>query len=137
MRIHGKQRTPQYQAAVQHTTPAPVQDTWYTVLNATNGVRLINCSMQVTAVGETLEMRITIDSQTLTRTQAANAGTDYYPYLEHSGALSAPRLAFSTTDYGRERGFLLEGKDIKVEIRKTTAAGAGDLKATALYSLLR
>lgn len=110
---------------------APVQNTWYTVLDTKKNVKIYGISMCILTTGETLEMRITIDGQPSTLSYACIADTDYSIYK-----LFAP----NTTSFDVATGLYLacytsplEAKSVKVEIRKTTAAGAGDLLGHVTY----
>lgn len=110
----------------------PVQNTWYTILNGKN-VQLHGLLIRVATTGETLEVKFTIDGQTATGTQVANADTNYYATLlfNHGG------FAFTvgTTNYPFLMNYnSLIGKSVLLEVRKTTNTGAGNLKGWALYS---
>jgi hypothetical protein len=108
---------------------APVQNTWYTVLDTVVNARLIGLGILIADTGETLEVRLTVDGNIIIGSGAAVAGTDYHAMV-HTHATGTV-LTFSSTD--APRAFMLEGRSLKVEVRKTTAAGAGNLKACAAY----
>lgn len=111
---------------------APVQNTWYTILDTTTNVRIYGINYYVQATGETLELRLTIDGEVYTSTVVAVANTPYCVYFD----LSAGGLIFNEVAglLMQERAFLIEGRSIKVEVRKTTAAGAGNLRGNVFYA---
>lgn len=112
---------------------APVQNTWYTVLNTTSNVRLIKTLMVVVDTGETLQMEITIDGNTITGTQVAVAGT-IYEAVSTQSAITAQSIAFGTISAANLTGFIFEGRSVSVRVRKTTAAGVGSLSAKVVYA---
>lgn len=108
----------------------PVQNQWYTVLDTTVNARIIGMTGLIVTTGETLEMKITIDGVVVSGSQAATADTWYqfYPHLATANGL------FATTSYTGQVAFLFEGRSIKIEIRKTTANGTGNLKSVVTYA---
>jgi len=121
-----------FQAPAQINQAAPIQNTWYTVLAAT-GVytHLHYVCLAVLVAGETLECEITCDGVVEVATIAAVAGNLYsISYSDQAGNADA------FFPWGAERYDLnLEGHNIQVRIRKTTAAGAGNLQCKAIFSL--
>jgi len=109
---------------------APVQNTWYTILDTTSNCRLYSVSVLVWTTGETLEVKVTIDGQVLTGTLAALPTTYYYcDLLLYMAGLSIDINGLLIGKYTP-----LEGRSIKVEVRKTTAAGTGTLEGRAVYA---
>jgi len=107
----------------------PVQNTWYTVLDTVHNVKVFGLAAGVADTGETIEMRITVDGGTITGSQVAVAGTSYrvHPYLLMTGIT----LTFSSSVLINSN--MCEARSFKVEVRKTTANGAGNLKAAVCY----
>jgi hypothetical protein len=122
------------QAPVYLDQAAPVTNTWYTVIDVYNA-RLITTAMRVLVANETLELRLTVDGEVVVLTQAAVFGThynaSYFPYSDNINL-----YADASSNDPRTRSFLAEGRHIKVEVRKTTATGAGNLQASALYGTM-
>jgi hypothetical protein len=122
---------PQVKYMFQHQPDAvlnqanPVQNTWYTVLPATDDVRIITIIGVVQTADETIEGRLTIDGVVIQILPINfTFGTVYEAYN------SSPYNAFFTWNappVSGYRSFLIEGQNVKFEIRKTTAAGAGAL----------
>lgn len=110
---------------------SPVQNTWYTVLDTTRNCRLYSVSVLVATTGETLEVRITVDGVTITGGIDATADT-VYKAIWYFGTMVANQLYLATAD--PHHTFLLEGRSVKVEVRKTTANGTGNLKAKVTYA---
>jgi len=108
----------------------PVQNTWYTVLDTTLNAKLFFVTAQIATTGEDINMKITIDGLTYTVSSVAfTAGTLYDAQIRagNSAIFTAtrPTPVFSG-------GF--EGRSVKVEIRKTTANGAGNLNSWVTYA---
>lgn len=127
---------PKGQAIATLDQAAPVQDTWYTILNTNTkrDCKIIRIATRVETANETLQIRVTIDGVAVSSASLnATFGTMYSWwkaiwtdaqtetwYYGNISAVTAPYIA--------------EGRSVKVEMRKTTAAGAGNLRGAVLYS---
>jgi len=124
----------QHQPDAELTQANPVQNTWYPVINATGGVRIIYLEVDIAAAVEDLECRVTIDGNVLTAIQpAAIIATPYYFLL---WANTPNGVIFNVTDNLVYRTYLLEGDSVTVEVRKTTALGAGALHCLMKWARL-
>jgi len=125
---------PEYQPDAVLNQAAPVQDTWYTILDTTRNVRIVYGRFMVATTNETLEVRITVDGQVLVSSAlAATADTSYY--LNHTVDFWNPNdTGFTLAATNNLLAFVLEGRSIKIDMRKTTAAGAGNLVARVRYA---
>lgn len=124
---------PEYQAAATLNQAAPVQNTYYTILDTTLHCRIWSVSVLIATTGEDLNLRITIDGEIIVGTTLAAANdTNYYMRKR----LNATGMAYTldSTDYGSTNAFQFEGRSVKIEVRKTTANGAGNLKGCVAYS---
>ena len=121
---------PEYQGDARLAQANPVQNTWYTVLDTTKDVLLFSWFVMIATTDETIEVRMTIDGKVLTGSLALTAGSSYYIYIDLRGNDS---LLFSTTAAMAARNMALPARSIKLEVRKTTAAGAGTLYSRACY----
>jgi len=114
---------------------APVQNTWYTALETTRytHIKLVVCSVAATA--EDLEIEVTVDGVTYAGSKAgAVAGTTYAAgWAVASGAAGVLSLYTVAVDSLLD----LEGNDVRMRVRKTTAAGAGTLNCKVIYALER
>jgi len=109
------------QARVDSGITPPVQNTWYTILDTTNNVHIYMLNVAINTTGETLQLRMTIDGQVWTRNFTATAGIYYY--ILHG--IDEPLFSSYDNDMnGRD----FEAKSIKIEVRKTTANGVGQLE---------
>lgn len=110
-----------------------VQNIWNPVLAATKNVRLINILFSMAVANEDLEVRIIVDGITYTVSQTAVAGTIYQ--IDRWGATTtANGLYASTTTSGQTYiSFLIEGRSVSVDIRKTSANGANTLSCRVVY----
>ena len=117
---------PEHLPDVNFSQPAPVQNTWYTVLDTTPNYRLYFLSIQVTDTDETLEVRATIDGNVLQKAKAATIATIYYVRIH--GA-SPDDLLIDAVENLFAKSAPLDVRSVKIEIRKTTAAGAGTISA--------
>jgi Ca2+-binding RTX toxin-like protein len=134
MRVNRSQLlVPAYQAPATLSQAAPVQNTWYTALNTTLNARILAFIVQIATTGEDLQVKVTLDGQTINGQVniTAVAGTDYHiNFITGAGGLY---LLGSTTNSQINRAFLIEGKSVKIEVRKVTANGAGNLNACVSY----
>jgi hypothetical protein len=115
------------------TQAAPAQNTWYTLCDLYNVTVVNPVCLVIQTTGETLEIRYTIDGVVSNAaTQVAVAATQYTAHLNtsYNGQL------FVLIDTINPKGFGMEwfsAHHIKVEVRKTTAAGGGTLQAGLAY----
>lgn len=123
---------PKFQAASSLTQAAPVQNTWYTILDTTTNFEGYIATIKVETADETLEVRWTIDGQVITKTNACTFGTTYYVFLDATSTQLG--LTITSTNWNMGMRATLQARSMKVELRKTTAAGAGDLKGQVTYS---
>ncbi len=111
----------------------PVKDTWYTVLDTKKNCRILGITVLVWTTNETLEVRVTIDGQVLVGSVEASHTTYYYVhhklYAAAASALAIDGNVFQPGHYAP-----LEGREVKVEVRKTTEAGTGTLDARVVYA---
>lgn len=116
-------------------TALPVINTWYTALAATSNVRLIGIYIYVATANESVEMRITVDGVVIDPTAgvAINFGAWYSGHLT-SGQDELNIIACATVEPTTYRAFMLEGKNVRVEYRKTTANGANPLYCMVKYA---
>jgi len=110
----------------------PVQNTWYTVLDTVVNAILFDCFAQVDTTGETIAVRITVDGNALTGSVAATGSSTYMTRLT-LGILAGLDLFVPRIDL--VHGWLLMGRSVKVEVRKTTANGTGDLRGKVNYGI--
>jgi len=120
---------PTHQADALLSQITPVQNTWYTVLATKINARLLQIACKVATTGETLEVRIVIDGITITASLAATAGTLYYYDL----TISDTGLSASLVTAQPAKPFIIEGRNVQVQIRKTTAAGTGTITAAGAW----
>jgi hypothetical protein len=108
----------------------PDQSEWYPVLNSTRECRLYAVTVLVWTANETLEVRITIDGQVLLGSVEATHTTYYYVHHQ----LYASALAIDGNIFLLGKYTPLEGRNVKVEVRKTTDAGSGTLDARVVWA---
>ena len=110
---------------------APVQNTWYTVLDTVKNAVVYMIVSLIATTNETIEMRLTVDGNVITAVPAAyTADSNYYARIS---GLVAGNIVNSTTLYNLMSYGPLFCRSVKVEIRKTTAAGAGNLSCRVFY----
>jgi hypothetical protein len=108
---------------------SPVQNQWYPVLDAKD-CKIYAVTVLVWTTNETLEVRVTIDGQALVGSVEATHTTYYYVHHNlYGSALVIDGNVFLLGKYAP-----LECRDIKVEVRKTTAAGSGNLEGRVVYA---
>jgi len=110
---------------------APVQNTWYTLFEDTN-VKINQIAITVADTGEDLEAQITRDGEldTCVVAVAVVAGAQHRVYLMNysSGSRTVVSPALETHLAFRNSPF--EARSVKIEIRKTTANGVGNLQGS-------
>jgi hypothetical protein len=128
-----KDFTFEHQADATLSQATPVKDTWYTVLDSKKNCRVYAVTVLVWTTNETLEVRITIDDQVLVGSVEA-AHTTYY-YVHHKlYAAAASALAIDGNVFLLGHYAPIEGREVKVEVRKTTEAGNGNLESRVVYA---
>lgn len=105
--------------------------TWYTVLDTTRNVRVIAILFHQATANEDIEVRITDSAGIETLLQTAVAGQLYM--IKTSHGLGTTRYIVTATDYTGYKPFLFDEDSIKVEIRKTSAAGANNTTCKVLH----
>lgn len=125
---------PSFQADAILNQAAPVQNTWYTILDTTINAILHGVTFAIITTDETLEVKITIDGNSYTASQAATASTTYQAYFaaDYTGKYLTTVADTISPILWRKIG--ISCRSLKVEIRKTTATGAGNLRAAVTYS---
>jgi hypothetical protein len=120
----------QTQADALLSQATPVQNTWYTILDTVHYAKLFGIAIAVATTGETLEVRLTVDGNVYTGSQVAVADTAYKanPYTAPTGTY----LLMTTSSIQNSNE--LEGRSLKVEVRKTTAAGTGTITGCVTYA---
>lgn len=121
-------RVPKFMAVASIDQAAPVQNTYYTVLSAVN-VEVHGMKIAVAVTDETINFRITADGVVSVPAIAATAGTTYHIILNANG------FTLDTTDYSTYKQTAFTARNLTIEARKTTNAGAGNLSASVRYSL--
>lgn len=120
---------------------APVQNTWYTALNTINA-ELVSVAIGVLVTGETMEIRITIDGTVILTSAGIAINANEFSVMQTIrftnpaaikiiGAVSGANTDLSI---GSNYQPMLRGAQVKIEYRKTTAAGAGDIKCIGIYA---
>ena len=125
----------QLQTPAKIDKAAPTQNIWYPVLETTGNVRILAANMVVQTADETIQMKITIDGEEITGGVAATAATDYGISRDCTYA-GGNYLSVDAARFNKYQPYIIEGRIVKVEVRKTTALGAGNLQAIVSYSRL-
>jgi hypothetical protein len=120
----------QHQPDQHLVQPTPEQNRWYPILDTTLNCRLYSVVILVWGANETLEVRITIDGQVLTGSIAATAVSYYWVYL----LMYTSGFMMSGEHHSIGYDAPLEGRSVKVEMRKTTNAGTGTIEGYAIYA---
>lgn len=134
--VHSGAIPPKRQTNSMLDQVAPVQNTWYTVLDTTINVRLINLAINIQTTDEDLEVRLTYDNVTpevCAYPAGAGAGTNLFIHPSVSANSATIQHAITTSfQYGRP--YIGEYRSLKVEVRKTSANGAGNLRAGCVWA---
>jgi len=108
---------------------APVQNTWYTILDTVRKVEVSHIWFRVQTTGEDLEIRVTADGKTLEGSQTAVAGTGYWARKRGE----ADSLTVGTTETMANFYSRFPARSFKLEVRKTSNNGAGQLDGACHY----
>lgn len=112
--------------------PAAVQNTWYPILaTQSRTTRIYLVTVAIGTANEILEVRILVDGITLTGSVNATFGTAYSAYINYGIAAESLSLVAG----GRDVTYIVEGRNVSVDVRKTSALGAGALTAKVTYGL--
>ena len=106
----------------------PVSTTLYEVLPLTSNVRIYSISVAVTwAVTQPtpLEVVLTVDNQTIIYIVGNPVSAQQYAAATQDGASEASQ-ALSVTWFGEYRAFLMEGRQVRVQVRVTWAVTQPD-----------
>ena len=124
----------EYQPPLLLDQVAPVQNTFYSFGEIENA-RIYNIGVNVEDANETLEIQMTADGELISSQGfAATHSTNYTVYLRGNAILLLDQVLISATDVDTmRRSYLMEGRNIEVELRKTTALGAGDLMGIVIW----
>ena len=112
---------------------APIQNQWYIVVPFTGvytWVKYICCAIQT--ANETVEIEVTIDGVVHTGLAALVAGNLNTVYFSDTPAGATTFYIFANTRVSLD----LQGHDVQIRIRKTTALGAGNLQCKAVIALV-
>ena len=132
---HPSSKPPTFMGPLSLDQAAPIQNQWYPVMPETPNVRLIDMFTRVMAVGESIEGRIIADGRTYgIFTIAGVAGTVYEVTRATSPTPLLNIFTQAAINVGRNVAFLLEAKLMQIDVRKTTANGAGNLQAGLTWS---
>ena len=123
---------PQMQTPTALSQAAPVQNTYYDILPTTMNALIGQVSFQVATTGETLQVRVIVDGQTLTASQAVVAGTPYCVYLNLAGTLTITSTA-TNFNGGTTNVSLIPARSIRISVEKITANGTGTITGSASY----
>lgn len=117
----------------------PVQNTYYPILDIDELARVYRIGVNIEDADEDLQVRITVDGQVIDGDQiTATHSTKYHCYLYANAIGKVIKNTINTSvAYSSYMAFLLEGHEIKVEVRKTTANGAGKLTGIVAYGVLK
>jgi len=118
--------------------PNPIQNQWYSVLDATNS-KLYTINFRVQGVGETIQVQATIDGHIFADDGlgiAAVAGNWYVTLIAfHTVPGELQYSPSGWPDYfNMALHDSLEGKQVKIEIRKITNNGNGTLDGVVCWA---
>ncbi len=116
------------------TQAAPVQNTYYALLNAAKNARVYEVVIRVATTDEDLALKSTIDGIASADPTAFAPGISIDCYPGWGSKPTAWRCKLSSSIHHEDYAFFCEGKSVTLEIRKTTANGTGTITAMANYS---
>lgn len=108
----------------------PVQNTYYTILDTTLNARIIAIYGKVATTDENIQLKVTFDGIVIENTAAAGG---INVYLEACLLQTGLFQWVAVDSISKFRAFHVEARSIKIEIRKTTNNGAGNLHGLVKY----
>lgn len=128
---------PEYQAPEVLNQAAPVQNTWYTIGAVMLNAFVYKGAVHVAVANETLEVQAIVDGETIQAVGVAcTAGLPYSMHLEPEPILRNDRISLAQltgTGLPRYGSMLIMGRSVEIQVRKTTALGAGNLTGVILW----
>ena len=127
------------QAEASLNQGTPTQNTWYDVLPETSDpTNVIVIAVCVEDTDEDLEFRATIDGNAHTEAWTATADSVYYMYYAPAVYATTIQIISSTSVTATSYlGYTFRGHSVHLELRKTSANGAGNLNGICLYELMK
>jgi len=133
--------TIQTEATFQHQTDSiftqanPAPNTWYNAFTATN-CRVIFFAFAMSTAIETLEARMTIDGIVYTPLVGQVTVIDTTYFIRFSAGADATNNISIDNDSGivNYKAFFCEGRNVQIDVRRTTNLGAGTLTARTVYA---
>lgn len=123
------QKVFELQEPVLFDQAAPNQNQWYPVFNELN-CRIYGLACSVTVNNETIEVRAVIDGiQVGAQARAAAVGTYYwgYKYIHPDAQIVIIALGAGDNE-SAIHSYMMEGRHVEIDMRKTTLAGAGNIR---------
>jgi len=133
-----------HQDIATHMINPPVQNTWYTILDTTRNVQcwyIVIFQNNDDNTARNMNVRITIDGKTRTKTADYNLADNTYAYVYKGSALNND-ISYNTspiTVYAIDfdQAIPISGQSVKIEYRMTSAAGTNlTIAAYAQYDTL-
>lgn len=129
-----------YQAIAELDQDPPVADTYYTILDTTEKVRLLSIicrQINDEAGAKNLQLKVTIDGVTIEGTAAAFADNTWYAWFPTQTSEDWDKITYSGTGMEDHAELKLEAHSIKIEVRQTTAVGTNQkLDGRVRYEVL-
>ena len=128
----------EYQAPAVLNQAGPNINQWYDILPETENVRIYRIGCGVLLANETLAVQILIDGQVIDGVGFVCAfGVDHYAYMYSAGIGRTDNIYLSNVVADEmHKAFMIEGRVVQVQMRKTTANGAGNLSGIVMYGQL-
>lgn len=127
----------EYQAPETLDQASPVQNTWYTVGEVTNCI-IYHVGLAIEDTNEDLALKVTADGETFEGTvSGATHSTNYYCYFAGASVDGIDFMSSSSTSHNFGKYSPFFAKSFKLEIRKTSANGAGNLKGIFTWGQLK
>jgi hypothetical protein len=140
MKIHNWPRAMfEYQAPAVLNQATPVNGTFYTILDTTKYVRVYDIGINIEDADEDLEVQVTVDGETIAASAATcTHSTSYFCVLHVNPITRVDYIGIiSNTNFQFGSHAILEGHSVKIEVRKTSANGAGNLTGIVTYGVLK
>lgn len=128
----------EYQPPAVLNQGAPVQNTWYVLLPETPLCRVYDVAVNIEDTDETLEVQATVDGELIGGgAVACTNSSSYIVIVDPNPITRLDNLTLAPWNtHILAKAFTLEGHLVEIEVRKTTAAGVGNLTGIATHGVL-
>ena len=112
----------------------PTQNLFYTIGNVMLNAVIYTIAVNIEDTNETLEVQAIVDGETITAAAGACVHSNSYTaFLQADAVNRQDWLALKQFSQSTDRSHQFEGRSVEIQVRKTTAAGVGNLTGVVMW----